>query len=214
MRRVVIESSLTELGKHLGLDSEIQKIDIFEVLNILKEDPREWALVCRVKMKDHRDDFRRSFRRSFSNIQRLEDSSDESAVFFLRHKPDRIAGNLLASGGFMSIPLEIRDGRIRASFVGSPPEIKRILKAIDKEGLTYRVVSNSDARFSPRSPLSNLTEKQRKVITTAFELGYYEIPKKISSTQLAQKLCIREATFARHRIKAERRILAELFSSA
>jgi len=207
MRRVVVESTITELGRYLDGDSSIQKLELFEVLALLKEDPNEWALICRIKMKDPKDRFERIFGQQYSAIQRLQKEEDGQTIYFLQHKPSKLASGLFSGGGFMSIPLEIRNGRIRASFLGNPSGIQRILRTLNHEGLRYDVVSNTDAKFSMQSPLASLTEKQRRVITLAFNLGYYEIPKKVSSEELAKKLNIREATFARHRIKAERRVL-------
>ena len=58
--------------------------------------------------------------------------------------------------------------------------------------------------------MSLLTEKQREVLTAAFQSGYFDIPRKMSSDELAVKLGIRNATFVAHRRKAERRLLAEI----
>lgn len=88
--------------------------------------------------------------------------------------------------------------------------MRRFLGAFGKAGLRYKLVSLTDAKFLPNSPLGCLTEKQRRVITTAFNLGYYDLPMKIGSEELAQKLNIREQTLVIHRRKAERRLLAEL----
>lgn len=59
-----------------------------------------------------------------------------------------------------------------------------------------------------------MTVKQKSVIISAFKLGYYDSPRRISSRQLADKLHIRELTLVRHRRKAERRLLAEVLSES
>ncbi len=212
MRRLVIESTIEEVGRYLDAESEIEKLEHFEILNLLKEEPREWAMVCRVQMKDPKTRFEKALGDDFTEIQHLETEKDGSHIYFIRHKPNPLAAGLFATGGFLSIPLEIRGGRIRASFLGSASDLKRLLKLLDDEGIHYRISSNTDASFSPDSAIGLLTEKQRKVITMAFYLGYYNIPKKVNSNELAKRLHIREATFVRHRIKAERRLLAALLS--
>jgi len=40
--------------------------------------------------------------------------------------------------------------------------------------------------FPPHS-LNRLTEKQRRVFTTAYNLGYYDVPRKIGLVQLAER---------------------------
>lgn len=67
-----------------------------------------------------------------------------------------------------------------------------------------------DAKFSKDSPLSRLTEKQRKVLVTAYRLGYYDEPRRISSLELAKRLRVNSSTLINHRRRAERHLLAEL----
>jgi predicted DNA binding protein len=110
----------------------------------------------------------------------------------------------------MSIPYEINDGQMKATFLGSAKEMRAILDSFERGAMHYRVLSLSDARFSPDSPLSHLTEKQRRVILSAFNLGYYDVPRRVSSEGLAERLNIREPTLVMHRRKAERRLLAAL----
>ena len=212
MRRLILECTVGELGSYMGVSSELEKLEFFEVLNLLKDEPKEWAMICRVKMRDSKESFERVLKDESAIIQLLESEKDGSRIYFLKRRPNPLATGLIATGGFLSVPLEIRAGRLRASFLGNSIEIKKFLKLIRREKIHFRVASNTDARFSPVSPLGSLTEKQRRVIISAFSLGYYEIPKRISSEELARKLRIREATFVRHRIKAERRLLAAILS--
>jgi hypothetical protein len=59
------------------------------------------------------------------------------------------------------------------------------------------------------SPLNALTEKQREVITASYNLGYYNIPKKIDSERLAKKLGIHKSALVDHRRRAEQRLLTK-----
>ncbi len=93
------------------------------------------------------------------------------------------------------------------SFVGTAKELKDLLKGFDTEGTGYRVVALTDAQFSSDSPLSSLTDKQRRVLLTAYNLGYYDKPRRISSLELARQLGVASSTLVAHRQKAERRLL-------
>jgi len=79
----------------------------------------------------------------------------------------------------------------------------------DRMGFPYKVISLSDARFSSTSPLNRMTEKQRKALVTAFNSGYYDLPKKSSARDVARKLNIKSSTFVVHRIKAERALIEQ-----
>lgn len=69
-----------------------------------------------------------------------------------------------------------------------------------------------DARFTPSSPVARLTEKQREVLLSAYKLGYYDLPIRISSEELAKKFGRVKSTFVAHRRKAERRLLKDTLS--
>ena len=47
-------------------------------------------------------------------------------------------------------------------------------------------------------------------MVTAYRLGYYDLPRRISSQQLASKLNVGSSTLINHRRRAERRLLAEM----
>jgi hypothetical protein len=72
------------------------------------------------------------------------------------------------------------------------------------------MLSVTDARFSSSSLLSKLTKMQQKVILSAFELGYYDLLRKVDSRELAKRLNIAEPTLVVHRRKAERTLLSEI----
>lgn len=98
--------------------------------------------------------------------------------------------------------------------LGSDRQIKEVLRETRKAGVHYEVISLSDAKFSPASLLGLLTEKQRNALVAAFELGYYDIPRRKDSDEIAKKLGIRNPTFVAHRRKAERHLFAEIMKEA
>ncbi len=78
--------------------------------------------------------------------------------------------------------------------------------------LRHKAVSLGDAKFSNGSPAESLTEKQRRIIQLAFRLGYYDLPRRVNSKDLARRVGIRDATLVVHRRKAERRLFAEILN--
>ena len=89
-----------------------------------------------------------------------------------------------------------------------------MLKIVEDAGVRYRVVSLTDAQFSPHSPISRLTEKQRRAVITAYTLGYYEVPKKITIAQLAERLGLALSTLDVHLRKAERRLMYHIMNES
>jgi predicted DNA binding protein len=112
--------------------------------------------------------------------------------------------------GYVISPLGFRENKFRLTFLGSQRQIRLFLGKLEERGLAFRVSSVMDASFSPDAPLGVLTEKQRNVIVSAFKVGYYDLPRKLDSDQLADRLNLANSTVVEHIRKAERRMLAEM----
>ncbi len=222
MRRVVIELS----GKGLDnviMNSPFQKVESLEMVHILKWVPGEVAAIIRVKMKDPKTKIEEIFSSEGSaklDSEILEQDKNGISTYFFKMTnktpPDAKTAAAMSAMPFIGTPFEIRDGSARVTFLGTAKQIKNQLRAIEKvakgNGIHYKIISLTDARFPADSPISRLTDRQRKVLITAYKLGYYDFPKKISSEDLAKKLGLVKSTFVAHRRKAERRLLDEMLS--
>jgi predicted DNA binding protein len=60
------------------------------------------------------------------------------------------------------------------------------------------------------SLLSKLTTRQRQMLLTAYALGYYDVPRRISSDDLSRHLDVDKSTIVEHLRKAERKIIASI----
>lgn len=103
-------------------------------------------------------------------------------------KVPKSSNDYLTFGGFLSTPYEIDGETVRASYVGDEGQIKRFIDFLDGTGAPYKIVSLREATVPWRTPLDRLTEKQKKILVTAFHLDYYDIPKKTSIEKLARSL--------------------------
>ncbi len=87
------------------------------------------------------------------------------------------------------------------------------METINAIGIRYRVVLLADADFSPVSVLNQLTQKQREVLVAAYKMGYYDIPRKTTSEQLAKNLKLVDSTVVEHLRKAEQRLITHILTS-
>lgn len=55
-----------------------------------------------------------------------------------------------------------------------------------------------------------LTDRQREVLTIAYEMGYFERPKGANATDIADALDIAQSTFTEHLVAAQRKLLGDL----
>jgi predicted DNA binding protein len=209
MRRLIVECPTGELSRVIGTPT-MQKIESLEVISFLRFTQDEVALICRIKFDDQAANAKEIFNGEGFESQLLEEEENGACTFFIKKKHSVLSAVPIAASGYVSIPYEIRDGKVRATFVGDAEQIRRIRETIEEKGIPYKVVSLTDARFPPSSPLSRLTEKQQEVLITAYRLGYYDLPKRVSSEELARRFKIRSPTLVVHRRRAERRLFAEI----
>lgn len=217
MRRLVVEL----FGKELERRTEgtpFEKIKSMEMVHLLKLDQDENAAIWRMTLKDPSAKVQDCFKsdRFTKELQVLETGEDgegrgHSYLVLLRRvvRPGLLLGSATRpESGYLSGPMGIKDGRIRFTFIGTQRQIKAILDGADERGFQYKVVSLTDADLAEDSLLNRLTDRQRKILVLAFKLGYFDVPKKLNSDDLASRLHLTGSTVVEHLSKAERRILA------
>jgi len=214
MRKLILEGSLEEFSK---IDQEdfnfsIRLIKSFEILQFLRFDPEQFASICRIEFQNSSTRIEDIFEPKLIRAVVLEEEKPGTYVIFLkaRSQPSDIA--VLKTGVYLSDPCVVRDGKIKIGVVGEAKQLRAFIKYVENLKVNFTVVSLTDIKFPGRSPLENLTGKQRTVLTSAFDNGYYDMPRKIGSQELAKKLGLRGSTLIEHRRKAERRLLSRIFS--
>lgn len=215
MRRLIIEVSEKELSK-IGIEiPQFRKIKSLELLYFLRQDEEEFAAVAHVEFKDSSTKVEELLSNGFLvEAQVLEKQKSGAYTVFMRGKPSlaSLLNSIGVKRGYLFPPIGIREGKVKISFLGDEKQVREFLDKIDKAKIRYKVVMLTDAAFSPISPLNQLTEKQQKVLITAYKLGYYDIPRKINSEQLAKKLDMSTSTLVEHLRKAERYLLANILT--
>jgi hypothetical protein len=227
MRRLIVEISVQDFNQ---LDPEgsdlLRDIKSMEVLHFLKSDYQEVAVIVRVEFNRPDVSIEDLFRNDLVEVEvqllerekeKEQEGDNETYTYFIKAKPTQTIPNgldLTAIRGYISLPFELRDGCVKITFLGSAKQMRAILTLLEDAGVRHRVASLTDARFLPHSPLSGLTEKQRKVFVTAYALGYYDLPRRINLVQLAEKLDLARSTLDAHLRKAERRLLNHIMNES
>lgn len=81
------------------------------------------------------------------------------------------------------------------------------------EYLVQTGTAGSDAEVIPVD-LDRLTDRQREVLLTAHELGYFEYPRESNATAVAAELGIEPSTFSEHLAVAQGKLFGELLDRA
>ncbi len=216
MRRLILEISEKELSK-FGLETmPFQKIKSLDFLHFLRQDHEEFAVISRIEFKDDSSKIEDLLAGGLIvEAQLLEKEKNRTYTVFLKGGPSLSSIlDYLGLSGYLFPPLKIRGGKLTISFLGSEQQVGEFIKKTTALGIRHKVVLLTEANFSPDSPLSMLTEKQREVLIAAYKLGYYDIPRRINSEKLAKKLNIGSATLGEHLRKAEQRLLIHILADA
>lgn len=213
MRRITVQLTAADITQAFGQSYRFnERIRSIEVLSFLKSTPQEVVEICRVQLSDPATRLNEVFNHPSEEISVLHEEGPGVYVCFYRRRPIKRLMSMVSSvpGGYLSVPYEVRDGMLRITLLGNTRSIRVFLTSLQKAKLHPKIVSLTDANFGPASPLDHLTEKQKTVLVNAFKHGYYDVPRRIGSEALAEKLSIREPTLVIHRRKAERKLLAHI----
>ncbi len=103
-----------------------------------------------------------------------------------------------------------RDG-LAFSVVGPPGAVSAAIDDLESNGLGLELL-----RVGPYTgrddPLDALTERQREVVRTAYDLGYYEVPRETATDEVAAELGLEPSTVTEHLQRAEGNFLARQLS--
>jgi len=80
--------------------------------------------------------------------------------------------------------------------------------------IEYLVQGREDDDESEVVPVDvrRLTDRQREVVETAYEMGYFEYPRESNATEVAAALDIQPSTFTEHLTAAQGKLLGELLA--
>ena len=99
----------------------------------------------------------------------------------------------------------------KLSLVGSQETISSTIAAYESAGVSpdLRRLGSYEGRSHP---LDGVTDRQREVLQTAFDMGYYEVPREVSTKDVAAELNLDPSTVAEHLQRAERNVLGQFLS--
>lgn len=219
MRRLTVEFQKCEFTKIEGYSRALEDLKTMEVIAFLNQPCEEITMICRVELDKEVADFENYLKLVNDNvyqIQLLKRESNGAYIVLVKHKLPQIGhktvlDSVWKEGGYLASQ-EMLCGKFRMSFVGSVDQIKSTLKALEANKILHKILSISDAKFTPDSPLNVLNEKQRQIIIAAYKLGYYDVPRKIGTRQLSEKLGVSKSALAVHLRKAELSLFAAIMN--
>lgn len=145
--------------------------------------------------------------------QEVADIDEEEFHAFVRVAATERGGELVEIAHrhalFIDTPLEYVHDGIRATLVGTPENLRRVLEAIP-DAIDFSVENAGQYASGDRDLLSPLTDRQLDVFRTAVEEGYYDVPQRATHEDIAAALDCAPSTVDEHLRKAESRVVSRL----
>ena len=221
MKRLTLEFPYQKLWRRV-FGPNYDRVEILEAVKSLKCDFEGLAVICRIRFRDERMKATDLVGKgAIRSVETLYKDKDGSLTMFIEGRPvvhapkqmregdlNKTRPRLVAAG-----PPEFVDrDRMRVRLLCRDEEVPRILDFYERTHLPHRVVEVSRFQSVSDSDLSRITTKQRQALLAAYSLGYYDVPRRISSEQLAKRLKLGTSTYAEHLRKAERGLLSSVLS--
>jgi predicted DNA binding protein len=108
-------------------------------------------------------------------------------------------------------PIWVERGVARWTVVASEERVRELLTAISPTVDAVRV--ESVVRGANRRATARLTPRQDELVRRAVSEGYFDVPRKISLTVLAERLSVSKSTLSERLAIVERKLIAEEASS-
>ena len=101
------------------------------------------------------------------------------------------------------------EGGIRVAVIGEEDTVRQAIENVPEE-IRVELEQLSDYDPELRELSSMLTDRQREILDTAADLGYYEVPRRATHQDIADELDLSTTTVGEHLRKIEARMLSEI----
>ncbi|MEM3086466.1 MAG: helix-turn-helix domain-containing protein [Halobacteria archaeon] len=187
MKRLVIDlplSTLEAMGFGPPRQTQVELLTSY----ILKSDRRTMTQVSRVRILDPAMTVEELFSNPLVVSGRLLRKEMDVWVLLVTLKTTRPMRQLLQPfpDVFLDHPMENRKGKLRVTLVGEEASLRRLMEVARAVKYHFDVVRLENLDAGPANPTAALTSKQQRVLRTAYEMGYFESPKRVRLEELAR----------------------------
>lgn len=224
MQKIVIEiqpnSKMLNSGPTGAIEiaSMVRNVEFFRVVYFLRQTPEEFSIILQVRFLEKGSPVEDLPFMGFPwiSVQVLDfNSSNETYTLFVKGNPptnSTESDTTNTKPDIFPLSIDVINGKYLLTFLTDLEDISKFIEARKAEGFDVRILSVTKARLPIGSPLDSLTSKQLRILRESYYSGYYEVPRKINSDQVAKKLGIANSTFVTTIRRAEKRIMAALFN--
>ena len=199
----------------LGYGEIFRSMDQVTILTSLMQTFDRFMLVCEVIWKDDPDMEVMKDLKLVESAEEISRDGKRSLIMVSGHFPDpykQIIREFFDTFNcFIEFPARFTKDTMTGSIVGTQENINLFLEFASTWGASYRILSIQKYEPSVETLLAGLTSRQYSCLEAAVREGFFDIPRKADSRELASKLGIAHTTLLEHIKKGERSILGKLF---
>lgn len=107
--------------------------------------------------------------------------------------------------------IEFDDDGFTFDISGSHEGIREVISGFEEAGIDLTLQGLHEYR-SETDILESLTDRQREVLETAYENGYYDVPRGTTTNELAEAFDVDGSTVSEHLQRAERNLIATVLN--
>jgi DNA-binding CsgD family transcriptional regulator len=198
--------------------SNSEKVEVLDALRCFKCDTQGLAIICRLRLKDKNMNIQDLLmgKGLLTNIELLYEEKDGSLVVFIEGRScvPQPPKHMKMPKMLMARPPDFLGvDRMKVELVGKEKEIKDFLQYANKwSNNSFKILGLTSIDTRGESLLSKLTLRQRQMLLSAYALGYYDVPRRISSDDLSRHLNIDKSTIVEHLRKAERKLIGSIIA--
>jgi hypothetical protein len=205
MRQAVLsvdDETLAEFGFAVFQDAGFLDVEILSC-----EGPRG---VSRIHVAERPDERRLDEIDAISWWKRVSSEESEQVYLVEMNVADRLASRGIDADGVLRAErAEVHERGVTVDQAGSHERLGDMLADLQAAGLGVSLEKLRDYRVR-ETPLDCLTDRQREVLEVAYELGYFDVPRRSSTSAVAAELGLDDSTVAEHLQRAERNLLGTL----
>ncbi len=143
--------------------------------------------------------------KSYTFVQELERTSESLVLLVVLHQKSYVQNVIQKHHGFLLEGHTVYGG-FEFWHIGSTER-----KSIDLMLTEFKELGELHVLYIGSTEFSHplLSKQQKKIIQCAYDLGYYELPRKTTVAKIAKAVKLNHATVGEHLLKAENRLLEQ-----
>ena len=213
MREVTFFWRADRLGA-VGIDSVLEIAQRIEFLSYIKRVPKDIRCLFKVHLRQGKtiEDLDTIDSLEVLEVVQTSENPDEGCLVICRVVHPLPTLNARTNGTYAVAGSKLNEEGLTYILQGSSIKL-RLLSGVLRLMAKPDRTSARTLKLTPQNHESVLTEKQLKLAKFAYDRGYYDIPKRIKITELAEQLGLARATISEHLTKIEGILMDDMFSS-